>query len=129
MKRLTLFLFCGLFLFTTINCSLINKSYLKLSEEYTQSTDTIRTISKEFLARWPLESGIIRGYFNDDLSSLPRKFEIAMDRLDALATECKNNPDISDKNLGYAYGFRLYWIIIGTLKKFAPDSLGVLNFI
>ena len=127
--RLKFIILVVLMLFTVYGCGTLRHWNTEFSSEMTTNIENIKVTTEEFLDRWPVESGIIRGYFNNDLTDLPADFEIVMDELDLLSEKYKNG-EITDKDIGYAFGYRLKLLsdsIRRTIEVIAPDILDLIT--
>jgi len=101
---------------------------VQISREETKNLnigiDGIREYSRAFIARWPVESGMIRAYLGGNLETFPGNATFAMNALDEIA---QIDPDkLTDRQLGEIFGYRarlLEKAVKLAIEKFAPDLL------
>lgn len=108
-----------------VGCTSIQKSAIKVSETDLKNAEASRTVAKNFLLTWKLNSGFIRGTLGDRLNQFPHEAVKAMDELDKLAEQ----EELSDFDLGYSLGARvrlLSEVVVKALKQSFP---GILKYI
>lgn len=118
MKKYFIIILIPLFL----GCSAIGKSLVSLSETDLANAGTTRTVAKNLLSTWKLNSGFIRGSLGDRINQFPIGVVKAMDELDALSEKT----EWSDFDLGYSLGVRIRLLgelVIQALKLYAPEIL------
>jgi len=104
------------------SCSYFRKSILDVSNEDLKNAETARTVAKNFLSTWSLNSGVIRGALGTSINQLPAESVDAMNSLDELAT----NTNLTDSDLGMAMGLvvRIYSrVVLEVIKQYAPNVL------
>lgn len=105
-----------------ISCTSLQKSAIKVSEIDLKNAEASRTVAKNFLLTWKLNSGFIRGTLGDRLNQFPHEAVKAMDELDKLAEQEEWN----DFDLGYSLGARvrlLSEVVVKALKQYFPKVL------
>jgi hypothetical protein len=119
MMKKILILIVVLFL---ISCTSLQKSAIKVSEIDLKNAEASRTLAKNFLSTWKLNSGFIRGTLGDRLNQFPHEAVKAMDELDKLAEKV----ELTDFDLGYSLGARvrlLGEVVVEALKHYFPKVL------
>ncbi len=121
MKRTFIYCFLFLFLFS-FGCSNIQKGLVSLSEQDLKNAETTRTVAKNLLSTWMLNSGFIKGALGSTITQLPNEAVKAMEELDKLAKKT----DLDDYDLGYSLGVRvniLNQLVMNAIKIYAPQIL------
>ncbi len=109
-----------------IGCASIRGDLIQLSQEDLANAEASRTIAKNLLLTWNLNSGFVRGALGDRLNQLPAEAVKAMDELDSLAGKI----EWTDNELGRSLGFRvrlLGEVVTNALKLYAPEVLKYLS--
>jgi len=120
---------------TFSGCANIRKMSIRVSESHIKNAEATKVVICNFLAEWPLYSGMIRDYFKDDMADLPSWFPDALDALDGYSEKAKlvdmkgDCTGMEAKELGGAAGtsFRIFSKgVIEVIKAEAPELLGSL---
>ena len=107
-------------------CAFFRRSALRLSEEDLKNAEVSRTIAKNCLKTWPLNSGFIRKALGSSIDKLPKEAVTAMDELDTLAAK---KEELTDKEAGEVLGLKVIFagsLVREAVKQYAPDILDLL---
>lgn len=126
-KAYLIFIFI-IFLSSLFACTSIRKNIVSLSEQDLKNAETTRTLAKNLLLTWKLNSGFIKGALGDRINQLPLQVIKAMEELDSLA----GKQNLEDFDLGYSLGLRIRLLsdlVVDALKLYAPEVLKYLPLI
>ncbi len=105
-----------------IGCTSLQKSAIKISEVDLKNAEASRTMAKNFISTWKLNSGFIRGTLGDRLNQFPHEAVKAMDELDKLSEKT----ELTDFDLGYSLGARVRLLgemIVQAIQHYFPKLL------
>lgn len=127
MKKVLVFLLVsGLLLFS--GCGLIRKNIIKLSEEDLKNAIVARTVAKNCISTWSINSNFIRCALGSSVGMLPVDAVKAMENLDILAL--KDEP-LTDPEVGQVLGYKALFlskVVQYAVKQIAPGILKLLPF-
>ncbi len=107
------------------SCASIRGDIVAFSKEDLKNATTSRTVAKNLLKTWKLNSGFIRGALGTNIDQLPQQAIQAMNELDKLA----DKKDLNDYDLGYSLGLRiraLNSVVQEAIRIYAPNILDYL---
>ena len=142
-KRLILVMLLAACLALLFNgCATMRENIVDLSKSDIKNIDAVKEAARNLLVTWPTYSGIIQGYFEDDLGQLPGSFSKNIYQLDVIA--CAYGPqrypeyvkerlscngegyEPTDWELGYSLALRILMLrdsIKSVIDQFAPELL------
>ncbi len=109
MKKKGIFIVCFLMVIMLVGCSWLREGAVDLSEEHIKNMETARIIANNLNTAWPTFSGMLDGYYGDDLEDyLPPRALDAKDTLDEIVIELTWPPEeLIDHPLEPSHEFRL----------------------
>lgn len=124
-------------------CAWTRQTIVDLSRSDVKNMEAVKEASRNLITTWPMYSGLIQGYFQNDIEKLPGEFVKALHQLDTIACSVnpawypeglKENPfscpdegqPLTDWELGYSLALRIYMLketVREILRSYAPDLL------
>lgn len=123
-KQIVTLLLCLL----VAGCAGLRQSAIDISEEEVKNAEAARIVAVNYLAIWPIQSGIIREALGARLEELPAQAVSAMDELDQLAEQMNDPNDYTDYDLGRSLGLRVRLcgsVVQEALEIYAPDIINL----
>lgn len=117
-----------LLLLLTSGCGLIRKNIIKLSEEDLKNAEVARTVAKNCISTWAINSNFIRSALGSSVGMLPADAVKAMEEMDKLVP---NKDNLTDPEVGQVLGYKALFlskVVQYSVKQIAPSVLKLLPF-
>ena len=117
-----------LLLLLTSGCGFFRRSIIKLSEEDLKNAEVARTVAKNCISTWSINSNFIRSALGSSVGMLPADAVKAMEEMDKLVP---NKDNLTDPEVGQVLGYKALFlskVVQYSVKQIAPSVLKLLPF-
>jgi len=115
-------------LLLTSGCGFFRRSIIKLSEEDLKNAIVARTVAKNCLSTWSINSNFVRKALGSSIGQLPADAVTAMEEMDKLVP---NKDKLTDPEVGQVLGYKALFLsktVKYAIKQIAPQILKLLPF-